>query len=38
MGKQAKIPQTDYTIGGRDISNTAIPYYKKGVTQLGNYM
>ena len=36
--KQAKIPQTDYTIGGRDISNTAIPYYKKGVTQLGNYM
>ena len=38
MGKQAKIPQTDYTIGGRDINNTAIPYYKKGVTQLGNYM
>lgn len=36
--KQAKIPQTDYTIGGRDISNTAIPYYKKGVTQLGDYM
>lgn len=38
MAKQAKIPQTDYTTGGRDISNTAIPYYKKGVTQLGNYM
>ena len=37
MAKQEKIKQTDYTIGGRDISNTAIPLYQEGLTQLGNY-
>lgn len=37
MPKQEKIKQTDYTIGGRDISNTAIPLYQEGLTQLGDY-
>lgn len=38
MAKQPKIAQTDYTRGGRDISNTAIPLYQKNLTQLGDYM
>lgn len=36
--KEAKIKQTDWTTGGRDISNTAIPLYQEGLGQLGNYM
>lgn len=35
--KEAKYKQTDYTIGGRDISNTAIPLYQEGLKQLGDY-
>lgn len=38
MGKEAKIKQTDWTKGGRDISNTAIPLYQEGLGQLGDYM
>lgn len=38
MGKEAKIKQTDWTTGGRDISNTAIPLYQEGLGQLGDYM
>lgn len=37
MAKAAKIKQTDYTRGGRDISNTAIPLYQSGLTQLSDY-
>lgn len=35
--KQAKIKQTDWTTGGRDISNKAIPYYQEGLDQLHDY-
>ena len=38
MPKEAKIKQTDWTTGGRDISNTAIPLYQEGLGQLGDYM
>lgn len=38
MGKEAKIKQTDWTKGGRDISNKAIPLYQEGLGQLGDYM
>lgn len=38
MAKQPKIAQTDYTRGGRDISNTAIPLYQQSLNQLGDYM
>lgn len=38
MAKEAKIKQTDWTTGGRDISNTAIPLYQEGLGQLGDYM
>lgn len=38
MAKQPKISQTDYTRGGRDISNTAIPLYQQNLTQLGDYV
>lgn len=38
MAKQAKIKQTDWTKGGRDISNKAIPYYQEGLGQLHDYM
>ncbi len=37
MAKQAKKTQTDYTIGGRDISNTAIPLYQSSLTQLSDW-
>lgn len=37
MTKQSKIKQTDYTKGGRDISNTAIPLYQETLTQMGDY-
>lgn len=36
--KQAKIPQTDWTRGGRDISNTAIPLYQENLTRMGDYL
>lgn len=35
--KEAKIKQTDWTKGGRDISNKAIPYYQEGLDQLHDY-
>lgn len=38
MAKQAKIKQTDYTKGGRDISNTAIPLYQENLTRMGSYL
>lgn len=38
MAKQPKVSQTDYTRGGRDISNTAIPLYQQNLNQLGNYL
>ena len=37
MAKMAKLPQTDWTRGGRDISNTAIPLYQSGLNRLGDY-
>ena len=37
MAKEAKIKQTDWTTGGRDISNKAIPYYQEGLDQLHDY-
>lgn len=38
MTKQPKKKQTDYTIGGRDISNTAIPLYQKNLTRMDTYL
>lgn len=38
MAKQAKIPQTEWTTGGRDISNTAIPLYQKNLTRMDEYL
>lgn len=38
MAKMAKKIQTDYTKGGRDISNTAIPYYQNTLTTLNDYI
>lgn len=37
MAKAAKIKQTDYTKGGRDISNTAIPLYQENLNLIGDY-
>lgn len=37
MAKVAKKIQTDYTTGGRDISNTAIPLYQQALTDIGGY-
>lgn len=38
MAKQAKIKQTDYTKGGRDISNTAIPLYQSNLKRMDEYL
>lgn len=38
MAKQAKIAQTDWTRGGRDISNTAIPLYQDALKLQGEYL
>ena len=38
MAKQAKIKQTDWTMGGRDISNTAIPLYQDNLKNMGRYL
>ncbi len=35
--KQAKKTQTDYTKGGKRISDTAIPLYEKGLNQLSEW-
>lgn len=37
MAKRAKKIQTDYTKGGRDISNTAIPLYQSNLQQIADY-
>lgn len=37
MAKKAKKVQTDYTKGGRDISNTAIPLYQTNLQQIADY-
>lgn len=37
MAKKAKKIQTDYTKGGRDISNTAIPMYQANLQQIADY-
>ena len=33
-----KVKQTDYTKGGRDISNTAIPLYQNNLTRMDEYL
>lgn len=40
MAKGAKptIKQTDYTVGGRDISNTAVPMYTENLNRLNDYL
>lgn len=38
MAKQSKIKQTDYTTGGRDISNTAIPMYQENLKRVDEYL
>lgn len=38
MAKQAKLPQTDWTRGGRDISNTAVPLYQENLQRIGDYL
>lgn len=38
MAKQAKLTQTDYTEGGRDISNTAIPLYQTNLERMDDYL
>lgn len=38
MAKQAKIKQTDWTKGGRDISNTAIPLYQDNLNNMSKYL
>lgn len=35
--KKSKIKQTDYTRGGRDISNTAVPLYQDTLRAMGDY-
>ncbi len=37
MAKKAKKVQTDYTKGGRDISNTAIPLYQTNLQRMDEY-
>ena len=37
MGKTPKKIQTDYTTGGRDISNTAVPLYQKNLNLISEY-
>ena len=37
MAKKAKKIQTDYTKGGRDISNTAVPLYQTNLQQMADY-
>lgn len=38
MAKQAKLPQTDWTRGGMQISNTATPLYQKNLTRMDEYL
>ena len=36
--KRSKMKQTDFTTGGRDISNTAIPLWQKNLTRMNDYL
>lgn len=38
MAKQAKLPQTDWTRGGMQISNAAVPQYTESINRLGGYL
>lgn len=38
MAKMAKKTQTDYTRGGKAISDTAIPYYQNALTTMNDYI
>lgn len=38
MAKMAKLPQTDWTRGGHEISQTAIPLYKENLNRMGDYL
>lgn len=38
MAKMAKQKQTDYTKGGRDVSNTAIPYWQNALGYADDYL
>lgn len=38
MAKTAKKTQTDYTRGGKAISDTAIPLYQENLTRMGSYL
>lgn len=38
MAKMAKLPQTDWTRGGHDISQTSIPLYQESLTNMGNIL
>lgn len=38
MAKMAKLPQTDWTRGGHDISQTSIPLYQEALTNMGNIL
>lgn len=38
MAKMAKKIQTDYTRGGRDVSNTAVPYWQNALGYANDYL
>lgn len=38
MSKKPKLPQTDYSRGGRDISNTAVPAYQANIGRMETYL
>lgn len=38
MAKQAKVPQTEWTRSGMDISRTAVPYYQSNLGRIDEYL
>lgn len=38
MTKRSEIPQTDWTRQGKELADTAVPYWKENLNQLGSYM
>ena len=38
MAKRSKIPQTDWTRQGKEVADTAVPYWKSNLAQLNDYM
>lgn len=38
MAKRSEIPQTDWTRQGKELADTAVPYWKENLNQLGSYM